>query len=1518
MKISKTAVLTAWSALMIAWLWLMFVSAADKNLYVDPNNAIQHFEKVRIVPIESGDNSMADIVKKWNLFWIETDYNFALSRSWTDANQISGNTMWSSILGWIVNKILWGIYNGILWWKNNKITTGNNNGILWWENNEIGGNYSVIFWWKGNEIWWSWSYSAIVGGSGNKINGSYSVVVWRNNNTAKWYNSVAMWSGSKLNATSSFLWTDGIYSGNFTTNHVFAVLWDKGMVINATGAHDLAQLTISGVLVVYDDKNAPKCTPETKWVLKVVTGDNSTTNQECFCSCDGSWRNVLHEWSNCVELCKDDDLKESPQCGNVVEDCNSPYHYTWGSEWACVKGQLIRWTWAFFVSSTREWTGLINYINRSCQVAWEITWCQKKLEGDSCPNRFTDYKCLWEKEEHWLTKDHIKPRDSATRWEYSVTWYDNNEPCKYICDQWSHWDSRKEKCIPNDCADLTDPNADWNNNNLPTVDGKDPEYNPESNEACTYHCVEGYDYDYSRRLCRALACEDFNIPNATQNSRDGYPTQFDQAYEYQAASDDNEPCTYHCADGFGYKEWECKPLACVGTLPDNTELVHPTLKPTDPDTRIFYDPDSKLACAYMCRKNYIRSGDNCVLDLKNCSVGLRESTTSTSAKTLSSSYTVSNLWSSNVWECKYTNDGTVKLFAEECDDKVQSFNTKLGSLTMNQWYKFKWWYVDGVLKSSDLNNWLNLNCGDMADLKWDCDEENGYERYNGQCVEKTLWACTGSVPDNAVLVGLGEERVPALTNRLVYENESAAKNHYCAYICKDGFDPVNFNGIYSCVNSETNEVSCNNKKWYINGEDSDGNITCIGLSNCIQNNEILKDVPSNGKSQWEYLNYRPVWWNNDLLWKCTDWTPTQNRCEYQCKDSYGCQDGVCIPYYCPSINRLNLYNYWWYFTTDVENQPKGVGADHWTYVSSKANVPNKNGCYFWCKSDSFYGRTRYREDGDVYWCIQRKCPNKPSYLSDLINAGLASVTATNPKWSEWYNAEGNYVNDDDWTYNKNPWNANWCYYACTWENVKEVTAEIDWKIVTSCQAGTCPSINRSNLYNYWWYFTTDVETESKGAGADYWTYVSSKANVPNKNWCYFWCKSNSFYGRTRYREDGDVYWCLQRKCPGMPIYLVNLINAGLASVTSENPEWSEWYNAEGNYVNDDDWTYNKNPWNAKWCYYACTWENVREVTAEINWKTVTLCTKDICLLPTMQNLYNYDLDFTTDVEKKPVQIEWKERNDSNDRWIYVPWEANVPNENWCYFWCKSNSFYGRTRFYKSDGDVYWCLQRKCPNKPSYLSDLISAGLASVTATNPKWSGWYNAEGNYVNDDDWTYSKDPWTAKWCYYACNTSKNYYPYIKEDGNIGCKLVPNWWQSTSCSCDWIWWCSPGTNGYLCEKEIKQNGYICKEQQPDGTRTETPICSGEGTWWGWTTWWNLTTVCDGICETCFYNDNYGEACTPGSVPTDIESCTDSRISGYVLNGGAWDMVSLIDGSNMCIKCVGWTTWHGDPDYKCK
>jgi hypothetical protein len=317
----------------------------------------------------------------------------------------------------------------------------------------------------------------------------------------------------------------------------------------------------------------------------------------------------------------------------------------------------------------------------------------------------------------------------------------SSEACTYDCNY--GYGYKDGQCERYECEDFNIPNATPNSrSDNPTdfdqaYEYEDPSYD---NDPCTFHCDDGFGYKDGQ--CERLECEDFNIPNATPNSRSDNPTDFDQAYEYEDPSYDNSPCTYHCEDGFSYKDWKCELLACVGKLPDNTELVHPTLKPTDPDTKIFYKPDSDQPCAYKCRDKYIRSGDNCVLNLKNCSVGLRESATSTSAKTLSSSYTVSNLWSSNVWSCDYTNDGTVKLFADVCDDEVQSFDTSLGSITMNQWYKFEWWYVDGVLKSSDLNNWLNLNCGDVANLKWDCDEENDYERYNGHCVKKTWWECT--------------------------------------------------------------------------------------------------------------------------------------------------------------------------------------------------------------------------------------------------------------------------------------------------------------------------------------------------------------------------------------------------------------------------------------------------------------------------------------------------------------------------------------------------------------------------------------------------------------------------------------------------------------------------------------------------------------------------------------------------------------------------------------------------------
>ena len=576
MKISKKALLTTWSFFSVAALWLMFVSGAwdnlfsnpDKELEINPSNAIQHFQNVKIIATGNTDAANATISKNWN--WtirIATDDNFVIStgeiikpcdwnndgiitewdiqsfnlcivfgsctdnkydlnNDWivnvTDVmicthnylykqdNKITQWVKWSSILWWFGNRIKKWIYETILWWIFNAINTGDSNSILWWKNNSIeNGTNSVIFWWNNNKITWArWENSAIIWSNGNTINISDATIVW-NNNTVDWQYSIAMWKKAKVSGKNSFLWSDGRNS-ELSKNNVFAVIWDNGMVVNSTEAHDIAKLTISGSLVVFDDKNAPECTDETKWVLKVITGDNYNNEQECFCSCDGSWRNALHEWTRCTALCAYGTWLEA-ECGEVKINCgDNPYSYTWDElSGACAKWELVWWTGAFFVTTNKDWNTLTDYINRSCQVTdWHVSQCYQKL-NESCPNINTWYECLWSYENvtwHIIINEEV-PTDSASFWTYDP---DLKWPCTYKCDQYGEWDPIEEKCTFHSCTWELSEGAQLNDEMvLPMDDNTEYFYDETSTGACAYTCSleSWYRYDPITDKCVPAGCD---------------------------------------------------------------------------------------------------------------------------------------------------------------------------------------------------------------------------------------------------------------------------------------------------------------------------------------------------------------------------------------------------------------------------------------------------------------------------------------------------------------------------------------------------------------------------------------------------------------------------------------------------------------------------------------------------------------------------------------------------------------------------------------------------------------------------------------------------------------------------------------------------------------------------------------------------------------------------------------------------------------------------------------------------
>ena len=563
MKISKASLLTMWSIFTVASLWLMFfsVSAIESQntessiqLHFDPNNAVQHFQGVKIIATEDSDDSYAIIKKNGWLVWIETDYNFLMSGWDTDSNTIEETVRTSTILWWKDNEIknAWQS-DTILWWESNVISGGESNSILWWEGNVVGQvSGSTVFWWEENKI--KWNYSSIAWWEWNEVNGSYAAAVW-NNNKVDWYNSVAMWSGSKVSGKNSFLWTDGNSSDALQKDNVFVVKWKNGMVVNKNKAHSFAQLTIWGSLIIYSGDTAPECGASTKWVVKAI----NNWDKKCLCSCDGSWWNAIHDGVMCPFLCSNTQ-PEDAVCGTGNRVCTTnSYTYTW----TCKTWTVVQWEWAFFVSTEKVWNNFVNYINWSCQSdTWAVKSCRTKLDNDWCANIHQNetYQCEWntnfgdnahiyEGSDEGLTesiqrklynKENVGDNKCAyvcdtgyivngQRCEYCPDWYLdefgrclNSSVCKeperplynpddslcypyWTCvKDWQYYDINSIQNIEENLNDIV---PHWIENlNIRCVDADDPDWWSVEKNSCSYSCKEWY-------YCNGYTCQEPYCPS---------------------------------------------------------------------------------------------------------------------------------------------------------------------------------------------------------------------------------------------------------------------------------------------------------------------------------------------------------------------------------------------------------------------------------------------------------------------------------------------------------------------------------------------------------------------------------------------------------------------------------------------------------------------------------------------------------------------------------------------------------------------------------------------------------------------------------------------------------------------------------------------------------------------------------------------------------------------------------------------------------------------------------------------
>ena len=358
-------------------LWLLVSTAVYANVKVDLNNAVQHIGSVKIQN-QDGSGS-ATLSLSSSKVRIVTD-NFLITKKYDDLNSIDGES--SSILWWVKNRVL-SSGSTIIAWTNNTIESDTSI-IWWWKNNRIESNSdnSVIMWWRLNQI--VWMASAILWWSSNSVDWNNSVVWW-NNSSVTWDYSVALWSGAKVIWNNSFLWSDGSNWEILNVDNVFAVVSKRGMVVNATTAHEWAQLTVSWSLYISQSENDNNIVCgdwKWAWVVKLI---NKNDKQKCICSCNGNdWDSLLWNWE-CRSKCNGSVSMINPEtaCWTTLT------MYTWvDASWNIKR---------FYSWSCEQWTVIEGSYYMFTSASWsKLYWSCQETDWSVVSTCWYELKCKWE------------------------------------------------------------------------------------------------------------------------------------------------------------------------------------------------------------------------------------------------------------------------------------------------------------------------------------------------------------------------------------------------------------------------------------------------------------------------------------------------------------------------------------------------------------------------------------------------------------------------------------------------------------------------------------------------------------------------------------------------------------------------------------------------------------------------------------------------------------------------------------------------------------------------------------------------------------------------------------------------------------------------------------------------------------------------------------------------------------------------------------------------------------------